>query len=219
MWSYPSPLPRLLAAVAIAAAAACAKAPPVLTGEAAGIAKARTDSLRWPYTAADIRFMTEMQHHHAQAVRMASWAPTHGASDAVQRLAARIVNAQNDEIAIMQRWLQDRRQPVPVPNPEGMTMTMGGMEHTMLMPGMLSKEQMAQLDLARGQEFDRLFLSFMIQHHRGAVAMVKDLFETNGAAQDETVFKFASDVNVDQTTEVNRMLQMLVELGNPGRQP
>jgi uncharacterized protein (DUF305 family) len=89
---------------------------------------------------------------------------------------------------------------------------MGGMEHEMLMPGMLTEEQMKQLDQARGPEFDRLFLTFMIQHHNGAVQMVKELFGTNGAAQDELVFKFASDVNVDQTTEIARMERMLVAM-------
>jgi len=93
-----------------------------------------------------------------------------------------------------------------------MKMTMNGMEHVMLMPGMLTDEQMKQLDAARGPEFDRLFLTYMIQHHRGAVEMVKDLFGSYGAGQDETVFKFASDVNVDQTTEIARMEKMLVAL-------
>jgi uncharacterized protein (DUF305 family) len=88
-------------------------------------------------------------------------------------------------------------------------MMMNGMEHEMLMPGMLSDGQMNQLDSATGTEFDRLFVSFMIQHHRGAVAMVKELFDTYGAGQDELVFKFASDVNVDQTTEIARMERML----------
>jgi uncharacterized protein (DUF305 family) len=94
----------------------------------------------------------------------------------------------------------------------GMKMVMNGMEHVMLMPGMLSETQMNQLDAARGPEFDRLFLAYMIQHHRGAVSMVKDLFDTYGAGQDETVFKFASDVNVDQTTEIARMEKMLAAL-------
>jgi uncharacterized protein (DUF305 family) len=80
----------------------------------------------------------------------------------------------------------------------------------MLMPGMLTPEQMKQLDAARGTEFDRLFLTFMIQHHKGAVAMVAQLFGTYGAGQDELTFKFASDVNVDQTTEIARMQRMLV---------
>jgi len=87
-----------------------------------------------------------------------------------------------------------------------------GMEHDMLMPGMLTDEQMHQLDQARGEEFDRLFLTFMIQHHKGAVSMVQDLFGSYGAAQDETVFKFASDVNVDQSTEIARMEKMLAGL-------
>jgi uncharacterized protein (DUF305 family) len=94
---------------------------------------------------------------------------------------------------------------------------MDGVEHTMLMPGMLTETQMKQLDAARGPEFDRLFLTFMMQHHRGAVSMVKDLFATYGAGQDETVFKFASDVNVDQTTEIARMEKLLtqIQLGIP----
>ena len=130
----------------------------------------------------------------------------------MQTLASRIINAQQDEIATMQRWLRDRRQPVPDGTTMGMKMMMNGVEHVMLMPGMLTEAQMNQLDAARGPEFDRLFLLFMIQHHRGAVSMVKDLFDTYGAGQDETVFKFASDVNVDQTTEITRMEKMLAAL-------
>jgi uncharacterized protein (DUF305 family) len=162
--------------------------------------------------------MTAMIGHHAQAIRMAQWAPTHGASPSVRTLAARIINAQQDEIATMQQWLRDRRQPVPEPTSDGggMSAEMPGMSHEMhhemLMPGMLTAAQMAQLDHAHGAEFDRLFLTFMIQHHRGAVSMVSDLFASEGAAQDETVFKFASDVNVDQTTEIARMERMLVAI-------
>jgi uncharacterized protein (DUF305 family) len=176
----------------------------------AAMAKARTDSARYPYTAADVHFMSGMIGHHAQAIVMARWAPTHGASPSVRTLCDRIINAQQDEIATMQTWLRDRRQPVPEAVAGSMKMQMGGMEHEMLMPGMLTDEQMKQLDQARGPEFDRLFLTFMIQHHNGAVQMVKELFGTNGAAQDELVFKFASDVNVDQTTEIARMQRMLV---------
>jgi uncharacterized protein (DUF305 family) len=146
--------------------------------------------------------------HHAQAIIMARMAPTHAASPSVQTLAARIINAQQDEIATMQRWLRDRGQPVPDAVP-GMRMVMNGVEHTMLMPGMLTDQQMAQLDAARGSEFDRLFLTYMIQHHTGAISMVSELFGSWGAGQDEIVFKFASDVNVDQTTEIARMQRML----------
>ena len=187
--------------------------------ELAAIAKARADSARLPYTAADIHFMSGMIGHHAQAITMASWAPSHGASPSIQTLAQRIINAQKDEIATMQQWLRDRRQPVPEPDPAGMKMNMGRMEHAMLMPGMLTPEQMNQLDAARGTDFDRLFLTFMIQHHRGAVQMVKDLFATPGAGQDELVFKLASDVNVDQTTEIARMERMLAILTIQGRAP
>jgi uncharacterized protein (DUF305 family) len=179
-------------------------------GDVAAVARAKADSARYPYTAADVHFMSGMIAHHAQAIAMARWAPTHGASASVQTLAQRIINAQEDEIVTMQRWLRDRLQPVPEPSPTGMKMKMGGMEHDMLMPGMLTEAQMKQLDEARAEDFDRLFLKFMIQHHRGAVSMVKELFSTYGAGQDETVFKFASDVNVDQTTEIARMEQMLL---------
>jgi len=189
-------------------------------GDAAAIARASADSARYPYTDADIRFMSGMIHHHAQAIKMGRLAPTHCARPAEVRLTERIINAQTDEIVLMSNWLSARRQPVPEPNPDGMKMTMGGAEHVMLMPGMLSPEQMKELDAARGEEFDRLFLTFMIQHHRGAVSMVRELFAAHGAGQDETVFKFASDVEVDQTTEINRMLEMLFALGsNPPPAP
>ena len=176
------------------------------------VAQAKADSVRHPYTGADVHFMSGMIGHHAQAIVMARWAPTHGASASVRRLAERIINAQQDEINTMQRWLGDRLQPVPEATPAGMKMMMNGVEHVMLMPGMLTESQMKQLDQAKGPEFDRLFLTFMIQHHRGAVSMVKDLFDSYGAGQDETVFKFASDVNVDQSTEIDRMEKMLVAL-------
>ncbi len=175
----------------------------------AAIARARADSARYPYTAADVQFMSGMISHHAQAITMSRWAPTHGAGASVRTLSERIINAQSDEIALMSLWLRDRQQAVPEPSPRGLTMMMNGMQHVMLMPGMLTEDQMTQLDDARGSEFDRLFLTFMIQHHKGAVGMVKDLFATNGAGQDELVFKFASDVSVDQTTEIARMERML----------
>jgi uncharacterized protein (DUF305 family) len=176
----------------------------------AAIAKARADSVRHPYTAADVQFMTGMIGHHAQAIVMSGWAPTHGAGSSVRLLCERIINAQQDEIATMQTWLRDRNEPVP--QASGAGMKMAGMDHPMLMPGMLTDAQLQQLDSAQGADFDRLFLTFMIQHHRGAVTMVKQLFSTYGAGQDETIFKFASDVNVDQTTEIARMQRMLAAL-------
>ena len=180
------------------------------SSRAAAIAQARADSARYPYSVADIRFMSNMIGHHGQAIEMSRLAPTNGASPGVRRLAERIINAQQDEITIMRNWLEDRLQPVPELQPTAMMAHHHG-DHAM-MPGMLTPDQMKQLEQARGTEFDRLFLTFMIQHHRGAMAMVKELFATPGAAQDLTVFKLARDVNVDQDTEVERMAQMLSAL-------
>lgn len=216
----------LLAAVSVVACSSgprravqtSAQPAPSEQGDAAGIAKARADSVRYPYTADDVHFMSGMIGHHAQAVVMSGWGATHGARPSVRILAERIINGQQDEIATIQLWLRDRQKPVPKADGSGMmTMMIDGAEHKMVMPGMLSDVQMKQLDQARGKEFDRLFLSFMIQHHRGAVAMVKELFGSYGAGQDETVFKFASDVSVDQTTEIARMEQMLASLNLESR--
>ncbi len=164
------------------------------------------------FTEADVRFMSGMIAHHAQAIQMARMAPSHDASPSLRIMAGRIINAQQDEIAIMQQWLRDHNQPVPEARPGPMKMVHNGVEHEMLMPGMLTDEQMKQLDAARGKEFDRLFLQFMIQHHQGAVTMVKELIGSPGAALDNTVFKIASDINVDQTTEIERMQKMLVAI-------
>lgn len=195
----------------VMATAACATA---TTRQATPVAPARADSGRSSYTAADVHFVAGMIGHHAQAIQMAGWGPSHGASPAVRVLCERIVVAQNDEIAFAQRWLREHHELVPPADPRGHVMP--GMEHPMLMPGMLTAEQMAQLDGARGAEFDRLFLKFMIQHHQGAITMVGQLLSAQGAAQDGPVFRFAADVNADQTTEIDRMRRMLDALtGSP----
>jgi uncharacterized protein (DUF305 family) len=215
-----------LAAIAALAAAGCAGRSAARSGAlpSAGApailspaAQARADSGRPAYSAADVRFMSGMISHHAQAVVMAGWAPSHGASPSVRGLCERIVVAQRDEIALMQRWLRERHEVVPESDPRGMPMP--GMDHPMLMPGMLTPAQMGQLDGARGGEFDRLFLEFMIQHHQGALTMVDELFGANGAAQDGVIFKFASDVSADQTTEIDRMNTMLSAMPSGGRSP
>jgi uncharacterized protein (DUF305 family) len=190
----------LLAAVM---AIGCASAP------SAGLHATPPGLGRLPYSDADVEFMSGMIPHHAQAVIMAGWAPSHGASQDVAVLCERIVVGQRDEIATMQEWLRDRGQTVPDATSTRHKMTMNGMTHEMLMPGMLSDEEMAALDRARGPEFDRLFLQGMIRHHQGAIDMVDKLFQSYGAAQDELVFKFASDVYADQSTEINRMTEML----------
>ena len=207
----------LVLATALPSAAQTSAAPgssssAMAQGQAAAVAKARADSARYPYTAGDVSFMSGMIHHHAQAIVMSKLAPSHGASPAVRTLCDRIINAQQDEITAMQRWLRDRNQVVPEATAGPMTMVMNGMQHEMLMPGMLTDAQMKELDEGRGTQFDRLFLTGMIQHHRGAVSMVADLFNTFGGAQDELTFKFASDVQVDQTTEIARMQKMLFML-------
>jgi uncharacterized protein (DUF305 family) len=162
-----------------------------------------------PYSDADVEFMSGMIPHHAQAVIMAGWAPSHGARQDVAILCERIVVAQRDEIAMMRQWLADRGQEVPDAMSTRHKMKMDGMTHEMLMPGMLTDEEMAALDRARGPEFDRLFLVGMIKHHQGAIDMVDKLFKSYGAAQDETVYKFASDVYADQSIEIDKMHEML----------
>ena len=202
---------------ALVASAACASAPggayqtPTPANPPARVTSA-SDTTPPLYTPADIEFMDGMISHHAQALLMAGWAESHGASPAVRTLTSRIINAQRDEIAGMQKWLRDRHQTVPEPNPHGMMMNMGGMQHEMLMPGMLTEDQLKQLDAARSKDFDRLFLTFMIQHHQGAVTMVNNLFATPGAAQEMTVYKIASDISADQTTEIERMQKMLAPM-------
>lgn len=257
---------------------------------------ARQDSAKMQFTQPDVDFMSGMIGHHAQALIMSSMASVNNASPSVVTLTKRIINAQKDEIGIMQRWLHDRNQTVPQVtidglqliiepgnepslvfdsaqvahavehfnkhgnymdnahykmmhgegdmkhegmshdtmshgegdmNHEGMnhdTMDHGegemnheGMSHSGMhdhsgMPGMLTQEQLEELALAKGTEFDRLFLTYMIQHHTGAIIMVKELVETDGAAQELQIGKLAGEINVDQKTEIERMRLMLMEV-------
>lgn len=231
---------------------------------------ARIDSSKMSFTDADVEFMTGMIGHHAQALIMSDLAPKNDAGPAVQRLAARIINAQKDEIETMQRWLRDRKQPVPIVEIDGLFLTVsmempdeemntggememdhdmaghamehdsdenGEMDHDMSghsmdhesddnsemdheamghhgmdhsnMPGMLTQEQLNELGRLRGEEFDRKFLLYMIDHHQGAVIMSDTLFDTDGAALDEAAFRLAADIKVDQETEIERMKLML----------
>lgn len=181
---------------------------------------ARQDSARAAFTAADVRFMTRMIAHHAQALVLSSLAPTHGASEPVRTLAARISNAQKDEIATMERWLRERDQPVPTIEIDGTALQVDGRSvHGRDMAGILTQAQIEKLDAARGTAFDRLFLTYMIEHHRGAVTMVDTLFGAEGAAQDGAAFRLASDINVDQKTEIDRMRRMLDTLPDAGSTP
>jgi uncharacterized protein (DUF305 family) len=250
---------------------------------------AHRDSVKMLFTDADVEFMSGMIGHHAQALIMSSMATENEASPAVTTLTKRIINAQKDEINIMQRWLADRGQTVPQVTIDGLQLIitagtepllqfdpeqvahavhhfnehgtymdnahymemhgsgamshdmhegmehgegeehsdegmshdmhegMGSMDHMGMhdhssMPGMLTQAQLEELARAKGSEFDRLFLTYMIQHHTGAIIMVKDLVETDGAAQEGQIGKLAGEINVDQTTEIERMRVMLMEL-------
>lgn len=176
------------------------------------VAQAKPDNGR-SYSPADVHFMSGMIAHHAQAVLIAGWAPTHDAGRSLRALCERIVVGQTDEIHLMQRWLGDRHEAVP--ESDTADARMPGM-HGMVMPGMLTAEQLDTLNGARGVDFDRLFLRYMIQHHHGAITMVNELFG-QGAGEEQTVFRFASDVFADQTTEIDRMQRMLAALAPEGR--
>ena len=205
------PLSRAAAAglCVVALAAGCASAPP----RASGAANQPIPDSHYRYTDADVDFMSGMIPHHAQAVIMAGWCGSHGARKELAILCERMVVAQRDEIALMQQWLRDRGLAVPdAASTRHRHRLPGGAVHDMLMPGMLTDEELAALDRARGAEFDRLFLTGMIKHHQGAIDMVDVLFKSHGAAQDETVFKFANDVQVDQAIEIDVMKEMLQEI-------
>lgn len=161
-----------------------------------------------PRSQADVAFMQGMIMHHAQAVEMTALLPSHTENKDLRSLGARISSSQSDEIKFMQRWLAARGEPV------SMAMTgMPGMDVShqsmALMPGMLTPEQMEALRKAKGTEFDHLFLTGMIQHHDGALTMVKDLFDSAGAGQDAELFNFATDVDNGQRAEIRIMQAML----------
>ena len=190
-------------------AAGCASAPP----RASGTSTQPIPDSHFRYTDADVDFMSGMIPHHAQAIIMAGWCGSHGARQDLAILCERMVVGQRDEIALMQQWLRDRGLPVPEATSTRHRHRMpNGVVHDMLMPGMLTDEEMAALNRARGTEFDRLFLLGMIKHHQGAIDMVDVLLKSHGAAQDETVFKFANDVQVDQEIEINVMKDLLEQL-------
>lgn len=154
------------------------------------------------YTVADVEFMQGMIGHHAQAIFMSRMAASHGANPRLVRFAQKIDQSQDSEIRLMQEWLRANGQFAPD--------TSAG--HTMQMTGMLTPEQMKRLDASRGAEFDRQFLIMMIQHHEGALTMVKDLLATPRAAQDVDVNVFANEIESGQSAEIQIMKQMLAEL-------
>ena len=162
------------------------------------------------YSPADVEFMQGMIGHHAQALEMAALVPTRTTNQSMHLLAERIAISQKDEIRLMQSWLKARGQAAPDPGAPHAHQHDGMRE--MLMPGMLTPDQMAQLAAARDAEFDRLFLQLMIQHHEGALTMVRTLFDTQGAAQETPTFRYASEVDTDQRIEIERMRKLLATL-------
>lgn len=208
-----------------------APAPPPLPAAVRAVPTAMvgTDSARHGYTAADVRFMQQMIHHHAQAVRMAALVPSRSSREDVRVLAARIDAAQQTEIEAMRHWLEERHELAPGPSMPRATHdsimgAMHDMHHmhdmapadsgmdAMLMPGMLTPAQMRALAAATGTAFDRLFLVGMIQHHEGALKMVADLLATPGAGEEPQLFGFASDVDAGQRAEIARMQAILATL-------
>ena len=155
------------------------------------------------YTEADVSFMQGMIPHHRQALEMTALVRQHAVTEAVQRMALRMEISQRDEIGLISAWLRDRGETIEMSS-------MGAMHHGMM--GMLTPEQMQTLSEARGMDFDRLFLEGMIQHHRGALAMVTQLFSTSGAAQESTIFKFAEEIDADQLMEIERMQGLLNQM-------
>ena len=159
---------------------------------------------------ADVAFMQGMIMHHSQAVEMVALLKTRTQDKAVRELGDKIDLSQTSEMAWMKRWLQDRGLPISMPRNDMAGMDMPGMDMDMpAMPGMLTKAQMKALAAASGPQFDRLFLMGIIQHHTGALTMVKDLFASPGAGQDPTLFDFASDVDSTQSAEINIMKNLL----------
>jgi len=157
-----------------------------------------------PYAKGDVTFISGMITHHAQAIEMVNLLKSRTESESMRMMALRIEVSQNDEIAWMRRWLDERKQPQPSEHAHHMP---GGM-----MPGMLTDADMAKLAEAKGPEFDRLFLEGMIKHHMGALIMVEELFHAPGSAQQADMFDFASHVDSDQRMEISRMTQMLKDM-------
>ncbi len=181
-------------------------------GQSAMVGQAPSSD-RSSYSRADVDFMQGMIAHHAQAIVMTGLVSGRSSRPDVQLLARRIDISQAEEIEIMQRWLGQRGEEVPSPDdPHAHHGHLAHQGHEMLMPGMLTEEELARLAASRGSEFDRLFLEFMIRHHEGALVMVQELF-ASGGGQDSEMFQFASHVDGDQRIEIARMHRLLGEMG------
>jgi len=191
--------------------------PPVIVrpgapGEPTKVLPANTKATLPPSSPKDIEFMQGMIMHHAQAVEMGALIEERTQNKELRSLGARISHSQSDEMNFMKRWLTARGESTTMKMAGMGDMDMPGMDHgkhTMLMPGMLSAKQMDALRKAKGAAFDKLFLTGMIQHHNGALVMVKELFDTAGAGQDAELFNFTTDVDSGQRAEIRIMQTML----------
>ncbi len=203
MASYVSP-----AHIQQSAAAGPVVVQPGAPGKPTKTLPAGTNAKLPPIAPADVEFMQGMIMHHSQAVEMTALIESHTDNKALRSLGARISSSQTDEINFMKRWLAERGEPTSMSMPDMPDMDKSGPAMA-LMPGMLTAEQMDALRKARGPEFDHLFLTGMIQHHNGALIMVKDLFNTAGAGQDADIFNFATDADNTQRAEIKIMQNML----------
>lgn len=216
-------LAGMMAALAVGAVAAPGAAAQVTRTAQVTPAAAKQTKSSPDYTKADVEFMQGMIGHHAQAIVMANMAPTQASNAQVKLFCQKVIRSQRDEIELMETWLKDRGETVPDTGMMGhgdmkgmkMDMDMGG--HPMLMPGMLTPEQMAELGRAQGTAWDTLFLKDMIQHHTGALTMVATLFDSPGAGQQPEIFGYATGVDNDQRAEIGRMQGMLTTI--TGRSP
>ena len=205
------PLALLVASLAALETACASSPPPIVQPGAPGkpsqiiSPEQSRDLSAVEYTGADIKFMQGMIGHHAQALEMVELLKNNSTSGDMKKLGLRIELSQDDEIRMMQNWLAIRGQRVP-------SRTELHQHGAGLMPGMLTPDEMLQLEQAKGPEFDRLFLEGMIKHHGGALQMVHDLLDTPGAAQESDVFSFVADVEADQRAEIDRMGAMLSTL-------
>ena len=227
LFSFISSLGRVLFALGLLCSFACLIAAqhvvqPGAPGQPTKVLPSDTRAKLPPTSAKDVEFMQGMIHHHAQAVEMTAMIEERTQNKSLRLIGERISRSQQDEINFMRRWLEMRGQPLTMemankaqhatPNashshgpPKGGTPT----EDEHLMPGMLTKAQMDALRNSKGAEFDRLFLAGMIQHHNGALVMVKDLFDTAGSGQDAELFTFATDVDSGQRAEIKSLKTLL----------
>jgi len=164
--------------------------------------------VRQGYTEADVRFMQDMVGHHSQALTMTALVPGRSTRPDFGLLAERIAVSQRDEIAFMKNWLGQHGEALPDPDAHAHA----AVGHGTLMPGMLTQAELDTLGRATGRDFERLFLSYMIRHHEGAIKMVSQLFATPGSGQEPALFLFATDVNADQDSEIKRMRALLITL-------